>query len=177
MRSSARRASATRPAAALCWLHGGRLFLLHLPVLSDFAMAPMVVFPVSLLHLSLVFLYFLFFGSSFSSSPLSGLSCPFSASCMVPAITREESRLLGPPSASFLVAANYEALSHVPLSLLKSFANCNTTTTKLRSSHFGNLGSSLSCSIKPQFPHVYQVGGPGGHRLLFSQDPSGPDIQ
>lgn len=53
-------------------------------------------------HFSIYFLFsfsFLsfFFGSGFSSSPHSSFSCPFSASRMVPAITHEECRLLGPP--------------------------------------------------------------------------------
>lgn len=118
-----------------------------------------------------------FFGSRFLSPPHSSLSCPFPhcAWYLPSRVGSTDSWTL--PSASFLMASNCEALSHVPLSYLKSFANCSSTTTKLRSSHFGDLGLSLSCSVKPQFPHVYQAGGPGGHRLLFSQDPSGRDSQ
>lgn len=52
---------AGRSAQRLLQRHGGSLFMPHLPELSGFAAAPVVWFPLPLLHLFLVFLFFSFF--------------------------------------------------------------------------------------------------------------------
>lgn len=81
----------------------GHLFMLLLPVLSGFAVAPVVLFPTSRLHLSLVFPFFLFLALAFLRPHIQASLVPFPhrawylPSRMVPSITRGECRLLGPP--------------------------------------------------------------------------------
>lgn len=71
-----------------------------------------------------------------------------------------------------------EALSRVPLSPMTAPPSQNMGSNLGPPSHFGDLGCSLSDSVRPsQFPQGHEGGGGGGHRLLFSQDPWGPDIQ